>query len=66
MLNQTSTAEQLQRNLVGQWFEHEQLLILVRTEPLSITITTITSYDIQRVLNGNWSDGGPNSEGLRL
>jgi len=45
MLNQTSTAEQLQRITWLVWFEHEQLLILVRTEPLSITITTITSCD---------------------
>ena len=62
------TKHQQQNNYKGTWlvwFEHEQLLILVRTEPLSITITTITSYDIQWVLTGNWSDGGPNSVGLR-
>jgi len=66
-----ASKHQLQNNYKGTWlvwFEHKQLLILVRTGPLSITITTLTSYDIQRVvvLTWHWSDGGPNSMGLRL
>ena len=42
------TKHQLQNNYKETWlvwFKHEQLLILVRTEPLNITITTITSCD---------------------